>query len=257
LPWWGVLLMAWGIGAFANHCLYVMIHEATHDRIWVHRWANMLTGILSDIPNLLPAFVSFRTYHLRHHTDMSNYEFDADVPNHWETRLVGNGALRKALWLFLFPVFQLTRPPRLKSLKFMTPWTIVNWVVVFGMDVVIYLVFGPWGLLYLFASFYFSIGGLHPLSARWIQEHFQVNPPQETYSYYGPVNQVNLNIGYHNEHHDFPSLPWNKLPALKRAAPEFYDGLSYHRSYIALLFRFIFDPELSLASRPERPQKAA
>ena len=97
LPWWGVLLMAWFVGAFANHCMYVMIHEATHDRIFVHRWANMLAGIMADIPNVAPAFVSFRTYHLRHHTDMSDYDYDADVPNHWETRLVGNGMLRKAL----------------------------------------------------------------------------------------------------------------------------------------------------------------
>ena len=58
-----------------------------------------------------------------------------------------------------------------------------------------------------------------------------------------------LNIGYHNEHHDFPSIPWNRLPAVKRAAPEAYDTLHYHPSWTRLLLQFIFDPRLSLRTR--------
>ena len=62
--------------------------------------------------------------------------------------------------------------------------------------------------------------GLHPLGARWIQEHYLVFEGQETSSYYGPLNVVALNVGHHNEHHDFPSVPWNRLPAIRRSAPE-------------------------------------
>ncbi len=57
------------------------------------------------------------------------------------------------------------------------------------------------GFLYLAFSFFFSIG-LHPVGARWIQEHYTNDPEQETYSYYGPINRLALNMGYHNEHHD-------------------------------------------------------
>jgi sphingolipid delta-4 desaturase len=109
-----------------------------------------------------------------------------------------------------------------------------------------------WGALsYLIASFFFAVG-LHPLGARWIQEHYLTSHPQETYSYYGPANVVAMNVGYHNEHHDFPSIPWNRLPRLKGAAPEYYEGLEYHGSWTGLLLRFVFDQELSLFSRAVR-----
>ena len=32
--WWAALIVAWVIGAFANHDLYVIIHEATHNMVF-------------------------------------------------------------------------------------------------------------------------------------------------------------------------------------------------------------------------------
>ncbi|MEQ1712647.1 MAG: fatty acid desaturase, partial [Hyphomicrobium sp.] len=76
-----------------------------------------------------------------------------------------------------------------------------------------------------------------------------------TYSYYGPLNLVAMNVGYHNEHHDFPSVPWNRLPLLKQMAPEFYDRLVAHRSWLKLWLQFIFDRRLSHYSRVVRQAK--
>jgi fatty acid desaturase len=59
-------------------------------------------------------------------------------------------------------------------------------------------------------------------------------------------------MGYHNEHHDLPSIPWNNLPKVRALAPEFYDTLKYHSSWSRLLFQFIFDKRYSLYSRIER-----
>ena len=255
-PWWQVLGVAWLVGAFANHAMYVMIHEAAHQLIFRKRWLNNLFGILADIPNVVPAAISFRTYHLKHHAYQGVYELDADLPHRWEARLIGGWAPAKALWLLLFPLFQVTRPPRMQDTSFLTGWTLVNWAVVFAVDAAVWIFFGPKAFAYLLASFFFSIG-LHPLGARWIQEHFLTAPPQETYSYYGPLNVVAFNVGYHNEHHDFPSVPWNRLPEVRRRAPEFYDSLVSHSSWTRLWLRWIFDRELSLFSRMIRPRQTA
>ena len=113
---------------------------------------------------------------------------------------------------------------------------------------------GPIALLYLLASMVFSVG-LHPLGARWIQEHYTVSPPQETYSYYGPLNRVALNVGYHVEHHDFMNIPGSRLPELHAIAKEHYAPLVSHRSWTWVLWHFITGP-MNLGSRIVRSRKA-
>ena len=34
-----------------------------------------------------------------------------------------------------------------------------------------------------------------------------------------------LNLNYYVEHHDFPKVPWSRLPQVKALAPTFYDRL--------------------------------
>ena len=118
-------------------------------------------------------------------------------------------------------------------------------VVTFGWDPVKYLAISS-----LLAV------GLHPLGARWIQEHYVFAPGQETYSYYGPLNTVAFNIGYHNEHHDLMTIPWSHLPRVRATAPEFYDHLHAHRSWTRLLLTFLGDSNVTLFNRivraPER-----
>jgi len=249
--WWLIALCAYAIGAFANHSLYVMIHEYTHNLVFKKPTLNKLCGILADTANAIPSAISFRLYHIKHHAHQGAYDLDADLPSRWEARLTGHSALGKALWLLFFPLFQGLRPPRLRALKFLSAWTLLNIAVVFAVNIASCYFFGAKFFGYLFASFWFSIS-LHPLGARWIQEHFVVHPMQETYSYYGPLNVLAMNVGYHNEHHDFPSIPWNRLPRVRALAPEWYDPLTSHRSWAKLLLQFIFDPRLSLRSRVER-----
>lgn len=249
--WWIALIVAFAVGAFANHAMYVVIHDATHDLIFRNRTLNRIVGLLADLPNLAPGATGFRVYHLKHHAHQGQYDLDADMPSRWEAALVGNRWYAKAIWLLLFPIFEALRPARLKAIPFLSKWFFINLAGAAVFDAIIYLTCGWNGLLYLAFSLFFSIG-LHPLGGRWIQEHYTNEPDQETFSYYGPLNRVALNVGYHNEHHDFPSIPWNRLPTLRAMAPEFYDTLKHHTSWTKLVINFIFDPSLSLYSRVER-----
>ncbi|MCW3087322.1 MAG: fatty acid desaturase [Sediminibacterium sp.] len=252
--WWIVLGAAYLLGAFADHALFVMIHECAHRLIFKNPAANRLAGILANVPLIFPSSVSFEKYHIKHHSFQGIHELDGDLPNYWEAKLINNFFIGKVIWLLLYPFFQLFRIPRLKEIKPFDKWIALNWAVQILFIVLISFVFGAKGALFLVFSFFFSVG-LHPLGARWIQEHYLTNGEQETYSYYGPLNKVSFNVGYHNEHHDFPSVPWNRLPQIRKSAPDFYDSLSYHTSWTKLFFRFLFDKEISLFSRVVRSNR--
>jgi len=250
-PWWQLLIVAYGIGAFANHALFVLMHDCSHNLIFKNKSANIIAGILCDLPSAFPTSAGFRKYHLKHHAFQGDYELDADLASHWEAKLIGNGFFGKALWLLIFPVFQGLRPPRLKEITFSNKWIWINLLSIVLFDIAIFYFLGWNGLIYFWMSFFFSVG-LHPVGARWIQEHFLVAPPQETYSYYGPLNLLAFNVGYHNEHHDFSYVPWNRLPKIKKIASEYYESLVYHTSWSRLLWRWLRDPDLSLYSRTLR-----
>ena len=161
---------------------------------------------------------------------------DADLPDWYEAKLIRNYSVGKAIWLFFFPVFQVIRTARCREVATLDRYVVANIVAQVAFDAAIVYFFGWTALLYLFLSFWFSVG-LHPLGARWIQEHYlTLSPDQETYSYYGRLNGINLNVGFHNEHHDMPSIPWNNLPKLKALAPELYEPLLAHRSYTKPVF---------------------
>lgn len=253
--WWLSLLVAYGVGAFANHCMYVVIHDATHNLVFRNKTLNKLVAILADLPNVVPGAVGFGVYHLKHHTHQGDYERDADIASRWEARLIGDRWYAKAVWLLFFPFFQITRPPRLKAITMWSRWIFINLACAVAYDATVIYFCGWPAICYLIFSFFFSIG-LHPLGARWIQEHYTIDPDQETFSYYGPINRLALNVGYHNEHHDFPSIPWNNLPKLRALAPEFYDTLRFHTSWARLLMQFVFDKRYDLFSRVERTHAA-
>lgn len=253
LPIWASVLVSYTVAAVVDHALWVLIHDATHNLIF--KWVpfNRAVLLLCNVPHIFPSSMMFRYYHILHHIELNRAYRDPDVPFEWEANLIGNSPLRKSIWLAFFFIVQTLRTafytyriPHGNELN----WILANWAVNLSFITLFVRFFGTAPLLFLMFASISSIG-LHPLGARWIQEHYPTHPFQATYSYYGIANRFAFAIGYHVEHHDFPSIPWNKLATLKATAPEYYDTLFAYTSYSELLRDFIFERKWSLAKRYE------
>jgi len=248
LGWAWLVAVAYLVGAVINHALYVMIHECTHNLVFERATYNKLLGILCDFALVIPGALAFRKYHLLHHKYLGQLGLDPDIVLPSEARLVGRSAWRKALWMFLLGISQALRPCNVRNVGLWDRWTAANLAIQVLVNVSLFLLLGAEALVYLALSTLFALG-LHPLGGRWIQEHYVTRQGQETYSYYGLLNRLCFNMGYHNEHHDFANVPWNNLPKLRAMAPDYYDSLKSYRSWTGVVLRFVFDPNMSGFSR--------
>lgn len=247
--WLYFILLSYFVGATISHALFLAIHEITHDLAFKKTWANNLLAFIANIPIVLPYAMSFKEYHAMHHWDQGVDGIDSDIPLKAEAKLF-SGFFGKVIWFIHQIFFYATRPTFVKPLK-IDKWFIFNFVFQIASMAIILPLAGWWGILYFLLSLIFA-GGLHPTSGHFISEHYVFKENQETYSYYGPLNLLTFNVGYHNEHHDFPTVPGNKLPELRKMAPEFYDNLHYYNSWTAVIRQFLFDKNISLFSRIKR-----
>lgn len=247
-PWWLILLTAYFIGAFLNHGLWVLVHECTHNLIFKRRTPNRWLAIIANLPMFFPSTVTFAVFHIKHHQYLGQVNHDADLALRWEDWLFRKGFIGRLIWQILFPIMQSVRTLFISAKNKPTSWSkfvVWNFVIQIAFLCLWRWSFGPGSLIYFLLSSFFSVGP-HLLGARWIQEHYVFREGQETYSYYGLLNLFQFNIGYHNEHHDLPHIPWNRLPKLKRLAPEMYEQLFAHYSWTRLWFRFLFDSKLEV-----------
>ncbi|PVU91666.1 hypothetical protein BB559_004044 [Furculomyces boomerangus] len=241
-----LVLAAYFIGATISALYGVIFHEISHNLAAKSTLVNRWVGLVANIPLMVPLSQSFRRYHLEHHTYLGVDGYDPDLPLQWEIKLVGNNPVLKFFFLFIYGVMYIGRG--VAQNKTISVWEIYNifWTMI--CDVLIIRFMGPRAVLYLLLSVLFGYGP-HPGAAHFIQEHYTFVDGQETYSYYGSGNKFYMNIGYHNEHHDFLHIPWSKLPAVKQMAPEFYENLAYHDSWFRVLYLFVTCDLLAPQSR--------
>jgi hypothetical protein len=75
---------------------------------------------------------------------------------------------------------------------------VVNLALALTFDCSMYYFFGGKTLAYFILGTLMGLS-LHPIAGHFIAEHYVFTEGHETYSYYGPLNAITYNVGYHNE----------------------------------------------------------
>ncbi|CDS00153.1 related to dihydroceramide delta(4)-desaturase [Sporisorium scitamineum] len=252
---WQFLLIAYAIGGTANQNTFLAIHEITHNLAFRGLRANRLWAIFVNAAIGVPYAMAFKPYHLEHHKYLGEDGTDTDLPTKFESVVLRN-VLGKALFATFQIFFYALRPGFVRTQR-PTVWHGLNIAFILAFDAMLVRSCGWVALIYLLQSSFFA-GSLHPCAAHFIAEHYMfAGIQQETWSYYGPLNVLAYNVGYHNEHHDFPSIPWTRLPELRKLAPEFYDCLPRHTSWPMVTVRFIWGSDSGLWARVKRPNRDA
>lgn len=194
-------------------------------------------------------------------------------PDHREAEKGVSGATREVLQEVLPPIDALTEDNEMELLNWglriaasvgIHTWLWVGlniWLLFLrnsGADVSYSSVFK--GLFYLYLSELFLYGfAMHPFMGYFLGTHRSggggfdssstplddkndstgrhCQPTMSTYSLGAALCSLNLTL--HVEHHDFPSVPWNRLSQIARIAPEYYEPLEKSPGFCATIYRWI------------------
>lgn len=246
---WLFMLMVLLVGTTLNHIIVLAIHEITHDLAFKTKNLNNWLAIVVNFPLMFPFAMAFKAYHAEHHWHQGKDSVDTDIVSRFEA-LAFKGFIGKLLWLILQIPFYALRPLFIHPIR-PDKWQYINMLVQIPFMIGFFFLAGWSGMLYLFLSLALACG-LHPLGGHFVSEHYVFREGQETYSYYGPLNRLVFNVGFHNEHHDFPTIPGSKLPLLKQIAGKYYDPLYSYNSWSKVIWMFLSTKKVGLFSRVKR-----
>ena len=209
--WPELLILTYVVSGTLNHTLSVGLHEISHNLAFgSHRpFANRMLGYFANLPMGIPAFITFKKHHRDHHKYLGVNSYDPDLPTKFEAKLFCS-SIGKIVYVALLPLTYAIRP-LLVMPKTIDRHEIVNGTLSISFDLLVFYFMGFNSLFYLLVGTLMGLG-LHPISGHFIAEHYVFIKGYETYSYYGPLNLITFNVGYHNEHHDFPNIPCYRLP---------------------------------------------
>ncbi|RRT81483.1 hypothetical protein B296_00001025 [Ensete ventricosum] len=247
--WVKIVTVAYLFGSFLNHNLFLAIHELSHNLAFSAPSYNRWLGIFANLPIGVPMSVTFQKYHLEHHRYQGVDGVDMDIPSRVEALAVTN-AVTKSIWVLFQLFFYALRPVFLKP-KPPGSWEFANLMIQLALDASLVRFWGWRSFAYLILATFVG-GGMHPMAGHFISEHYVFSPEQETYSYYGPLNLMTWNVGYHNEHHDFPRIPGSRLHKVKAIAPEYYESLNSYKSWSQVIYMYVMDRTVGPFSRMKR-----
>lgn len=223
--------------AARQHALLILMHEAAHYRILPARWANDLVGEVCCAWPQLVTMAQYRCHHFAHH-DHLNSDDDPDWvrkrgKKDWRFPKTRFGLARLLLWDLCGGGFydnvrairtvhagnarrdaaavRVGPAKRLARLGFYAGWVALSAATGVWLPLVLWFV--------ALVTFLPMI-----LRVRSIAEHFALPARHELDSsrnYFGTAAErfcfAPHHIGYHLDHHLFPSVPFYALPALHRA----------------------------------------
>jgi sphingolipid 4-desaturase/C4-monooxygenase len=258
-------MAAFFFGQIVMHATGALLHETAHRLVFQQRLPKLLFDLsLESIFGSFGKQLTYQHQHISsHHPFTGNYERDYEHEdicsfNARRTLAAANPALQRGvtiatLMLHLLPFGFLladllvsriyrnltgldvkdhardigdTKPERLERNLCIAVSLIAN----FGLI----SLFGFYGWLYHNWSLSLFLGkfGITNLGQS-LSEHDGDDEVNPTYSDYRPLNWILFNTGYHNEHHTFPTVPWNRLPRLKQLAPKVFNREN-PRNYLSL-----------------------
>jgi fatty acid desaturase len=221
--WWFTLAAAVFIGAVPFHDLLVQGHEGTHGFVSRRRWLNeLLSGFTLGLGGI--SIAAHRAFHLEHHRR-------AHTPEDPEFQLFNRLARGVPGWTYLLipaaaapgvNAYGLCRaaPPRLRrqTLRDLAGIALLHGGLVWAA--------GPRGYaLFVIAP---MVLGLFPVSViRSICEHHGTSDESDwtiaRSMITSPlVERLWSNVNYHLEHHLHPTVPFHRLPELRRRLAERY-----------------------------------
>jgi sphingolipid delta-4 desaturase len=246
-PLWASVIVSVTAGAVIAHALGVLIHEASHNLVFKGAWKNKLVAIAANLPLGAPAAIEFRHQHLLHHKYLGESGDpdgrDTQAPTRKEVLVVGHSGVRK---LLSFTFGRFVYKPRPANAVPHDAWFVGNAVACVLADAAVVAAAGLRPLAFLILSALVAFGP-HVLGARRVSEHLTLRRGQPTNSYYGPLNLVAFDVGYHVEHHDFPAVPWRRLRGIHAVAHDHYERLAVVPSWAQLIAAYLFDRRYSVA----------
>lgn len=249
--WWAC---AYFVGATVLHSSVLGVHEVCHYLAFKSQFLNRCLILFTGLPVPIPYAFAFREYHLEHHKAQGTEGVDTDLPTSWEARNF-KSIPGKFLYLFTYVYWYLLRPVIIRP-KFMwtKPWFVADFCATYSL---FYYLYANYFNAFLYFGACFLLFNVNPCAGHFLAEHTTFDDATETYSYYGMLNKLTFNVGYHNEHHDFPGIPWSRLPELRKIAPEFYNNLPCHQSWAWVMISFVIDGKTCLFNRVKRGKNKA
>ena len=247
-------LAAFFFGQFIIHSAGSLLHETAH-RLVFHKSGPKLAFDLG-LELILASFGKQLTYQYEHvtshHPHLGDYERDYEHEdicafNARRTIKAAHPATQRLLTLltlvldllpfgFLFankilvPLYERAsgrsmsdNARDIRSRAVPRNLTLLFVAVSLAVNVFLILAFGVLGWLYHNWSLSLFLGkmGISNLGQS-LSEHEGMDERNPTLSDYRFQNLLFFNTGYHHEHHTFSNVPWNRLPKLRRLAPEVF-----------------------------------